>query len=351
MSDFDIQTEQLKSDWVIALMAEGVIVDLSITGWKGYSSLKPEDLGLRFVDTESSDFMRRYVRLGNYRLLPPEVLRELEAIRRMAFTHLYDHSFKTVWGSFVPHTAFSTWQALNTQSRSRYLEAALAIATRYDQIVLTVKEEYRNLARDVWARLYPNDKGGPTSSYEEDYVTKIIKKIPPKEDILSSFRYEMMYYSIPLPSFMERNMANAQRIREESNLASETRRRIAEEFVERKTVLIDGFLESTVGEMRHYISELCENVLRAIGKQNIKGGVTNKYINKIKGMVAKVGSLNFYNDEEIATLLNDLDTEVNKFKGERNDDVIVDKLRKIADTAAKEFVPKKFNPTIDYLEV
>ena len=68
-------------------------------------------------------------------------------------------------------------------------------------------------------------------------------------------------------------------------------------------------------------------------------------------MIAKVRTLNFYDDVQIDTLLKDLETEVEKFKGDRNKDVIVCKLNRIVEVSADEFTPPDFNPSISYLEV
>lgn len=102
----DIDSEEYRSDWALALMSQGVIVKLSLCRWRAKIKLESETLGLRFVDEDGSGFMKDYIRLGDQKLLPPEVLKEIETLERRARETLVTYSFGTVWGRFVPFTAF-----------------------------------------------------------------------------------------------------------------------------------------------------------------------------------------------------------------------------------------------------
>ena len=68
-------------------------------------------------------------------------------------------------------------------------------------------------------------------------------------------------------------------------------------------------------------------------------------------MIKKVRFINFQNDDEINVLLNDLESELDKFKGERSDHTIVDKLKEISVVGSNEFIPSDFNPSVSFLEV
>lgn len=358
----NVDAEEYMADWALALMSQGIIVKLSISRWSAKMKLKPETLGLRFINEDGSDFMKDYVRLGQQNLLPPQVLKELETLEARARILLATYSFNTVWGKFVPFTAFEEWEKANNAIRMDFIEQAKSIGERYDSLVGAVKKDYCKLARDVWARLYPEDKGGATVSFVEDFVTKIINKIPPREDIVASFKYNALYFVIPMPSFVSENIARAERILQdaaveadmkkfENEMEKETKRKVADEYIARKKELIDGFLESTVKMMRKYISDLCDSVLQAIAQKSRSGRVTSGQLNKLKAMIKKVKLLNFYDDDDISKLISDLDKEIDKFKGERNDVAVVDKLKEIVDVSKKEFMPKNFNPAISVLEV
>jgi len=358
VNNTEIPVEHIEDDWALALMSQGVIVKLSLSRWRAYMTLDEEMLGIKSVDDDSSVFMSNYIKLGKHKLLPPKVLGEIRTIESRARSLLDAFSFPTVWGRFVPFTAFEEWESQNSLIREDFIAQAKALGNDYDNIVGAVKNDYRHLAKDVWSRLYPNDTGGATESFIENFVINIIEKIPSSPDIVASFKYNVTYFIIPMPSFIEENVAKAEDIRRESEMKEfkteiekDTKRRISEEYIAKKKELIDGFLESTVSAMRKYVGDLCDSVLQSISQKSHSGRVTSRHVNKLTTMVKKVRRLNFYNDEEVARLINGLETELEKIKGERDDGVIVDKLKEIADTGKKKFVPKRFNPAISVLEV
>jgi len=353
----EISVEQFMSDWALALMGQGVVVKLTVNRWRANARLTPEILGLKFANEEGFDFSKKYLCLGTQKLLPPEILNEVNVLDRRAREALERYSFDTVWGRFVPFTAFDEWEKENNIVRKDFLRQAVELGNKYDDIIRSVKEEYRKMAKDVWLRLYPEDKNGATPSFIENFVDKIIAKIPSREDIVSSFKYDATYFVIPMPSFIEENIARAEQIKRqeesakfESDLEKQTKRRISEEYIKRKKELIDGFLESTVLNMRKYVAELCDAVLISMSRRGYVR-VTNHHLNRLKDMIKKVKFLNFYNDKEVTDLTRGLELELDKIKGETNQDAIADKLREIADAVKKEYVPKNFNPSISVLEV
>ena len=353
----EIVVEQMRSDWAMVLMTRGVVARLSISKWSANTRLTPEVLGLKFVDKESYKFSKRYLSLGRQKLLPPDLIKEIRRVEHGARKLLLEYSFHTVWGHFVPFSAFDEWERQNVIFRNKFMEQARVLGNKYDEIVDTVRNEYKNLAKDVWARLYPTDTAGPTPAFVEDFVTKIISKIPPREEVVSSFKYDVTYFIIPMPSFVEEDLAKATKIRIQSEseqhnaeLERETKRRISEDYINRKRELIDGFLKSTVVHMRKYVGEICDGVLQSIGKTSAVNGLTIDGVNKIKAMIKKVKLLNFYDDSEVSGLLNQLEGEMEKIKGEMDENAIVSKLKEVVEISNKEFVPKNFNPSISVLE-
>lgn len=353
----EISVEQVRNDWAMVLMTRGVIVKLAISKWPAYARLTPEILGLKFVDKESYKFSKKYLSLGKQKLLPPDLMKEIGVVETRARDLLSEHSFNTVWGHFVPFVAFNEWETKNIALRNDFMAQARALGSKYDFIVGTVKEEYKNLAKDVWARLYPADTSGPTPAFVEDFVTKIVSKIPSREEIVASFKYDITYFIIPMPSFIEDDLAKANKIKIQSeaeqhvaDMERETRRRISEEYISKKQELIDGFLKSTVIYMRKHVGEICEGILKSVGKSVAVNNVTVDSVNKIKAMIKKVKVLNFYDDSEIDGLLSQLENEMDKIKGEMNEEAIVSKLKEIVEVSNKEFAPKNFNPSISVLE-
>jgi len=354
----DVDVDQYRNDWALALMSQGIIVKLSMGRWRGTAKLTPDMLGLRHVDEEGFEFSKKYLNLGIQKLLPPDVMHNIRVIETMARNVLNNHSFTTVWGKFVPYTAFESWKRDNDKVRQDFIDAAKAIGNQYDEIVSSVGQEYKKLARDVWARLYPQNKNGATDSYVEDFISKVLVRIPPREDIVESFKYETTYLVIPMPSFVEENVARAEEIREsvrqkvlDGEIEETTKRHIAEEYRKKKKELIDSFLESTVRELRKYVGELCDSVLSSLGQHAQSGDVPDRLERKLKNMIKKVRYLNFHEDKEVSRLLNELESEMDKFEGERTTEAISDKLKEIVRVTSEDLAPEDFNTAIGYLEV
>jgi len=356
----EITVEQYKTDWVLALMNKGVIVNLSISKWSGTTGLTANDLGLKFIDDKTANMVKKYINLGRQKLFPPEEMAKLNYLCVTSKDVLDNYSFDTVWGKFVPFTAFAEWEQENEIQKRQYLERAKYIDEKYDEIVAQVKESYKQLGRDVWFRLHPESKGEPTAAFIEDFASRVVLKIPSRENLAATYKYDVEYFIIPMPSFMEENIAVAERIklnteREKNNAEIEiqTRKRISEEYIKRKSELIDGFLNATVVSMRKYLSDLCTSILNTMGQRKRVNQVTNGDLNRLKNMIKKVKLLNFYDDREISDLMNMLEIEVSKanIKGEMKEDRVVDKLKKIVEVAQKEFLPPDINPAISLLEI
>jgi hypothetical protein len=351
----EVEVEQFKRDWALALMEQGVIVKLTISRWRATSKLKYEELGIAFSDSEHQEFMSKYIELGHEKLLPPSVEKEIQSVEARARRCLGAYSYQTVWGRFVPYSAFSEWRRESDEIKEDFMNLARDIGNRYDDIVKEVKEEYETMGRDVWARLYPNDSEAP-ASFLENFTSRITDKIPTCDKIVSSFRYETIFFNIPLPSFIQQDIAKAEQVvidREkaanEALIEMETKRVIAEEYREKKKELIDGFLESTVTFLRHHISELATHTYQVL--QRHEKDVNMTHVKKINRMISQVRNLNFYKDEEVEAILNDLEAEVSKYKGERDKVIIQTKLRELVDLAKEEYLPEGFNPIIDIMDI
>lgn len=352
----DVSIQEFRNDWALALMSRGIIVDLHLKRWRATAKINAADLGLQFSDEETQVFMSKYISLGTEKLLPPQISKEISIIEKNARQNLEENSFDTVWGRFVPYNAFEAWSVKNDRIKAEFNEYVIGFCNKYDEIVHIISTEYRKMARDVWRRIQP-DGGEPPESYLTEFADNVVAKIPPKMDMPHLFSYDVVFFTIPLPSIIQSNIASAKEIELltakkefEANLERRTKQKIAEEYVARKTDLIDGFLNATVTSMRKYVEELCQEVLDAMGRSKAQD-LSLRQQEKIVSMIDKVKMLNFYDDAEIEKLLNELRFETMKVKGERDKDTIVSKLKKIVTIASEEFMPENFNPAVDYLEL
>lgn len=353
--DIDINT--FRENWAIALMARGMVVKIKISRWRAQSSLTYDKLGLKFHDEKSSDFASKYLRLGSKKLLPPEILREVDRIELDAKANLSMYSYDTVWGRFVPYTAFNEWHKTNEECKTKFYEAAKELVNKYDDIIKMVKADYRNLAIDVWQRLYPDAGGSPTESYIQNFIDGIIREIPSKEDIMGSFKYVVTYLSIPLPSFMQDEVSKADLIKRENdgkNFASDLEKtiksQIANEYLKKKGELIDSFLDATVKEMRFNIAELCESVIASM-KSSGENKINLKHVDKIRNIVKKVRMLNFQDDREIVNHINSIERELLQYKGDINPNTIANKLNDIVIMGKKDLGVESFCEFAKYIEI
>ena len=352
----EVDVEQFRNDWALALMTKGVIVKVKASRWAGCTSLKPEILGLKYSSSDSFEFMGKYVRLGSHKLLPPTALNEIDALKNLAYENLKDYSFDTVWGRFVPFQVFKEWEQANELIRKDFYEQARIFGEKYDSIVAEVKEQYKVMAKDVWFRLYPN-QGNPTPAFIESFISRIVQEIPPRSDILSSFKYSFTYFFIPMPSFLQDDIAKAEKIKNQvdidklnTELEMQAKQIISQQYIERKKELIDDFLESTVNNLRSHVKEICDGVLQSLRQKSALSKITHTQIKRLKNMIKKVKMLNFYNDKEINVLLGGLGTEIEKVKDETNKDVIIHKLEELIEVAKKEYIPIN-DTTIDYIDI
>lgn len=354
--------DELRQDWALALMDKGVIVKLKVSRWTGSAPLTYDDIGFTFFNPETFEFMKKYIKLGNEKLIPHEIDKEIMCIVKRAYKNLSMYSYDTIWGKFVPYIVFDAWERENEIIRNEYLNAAETMGEKYDEIVSAIKENYKKLGQEVWSKIYQDGNVQASESFLENFTSKIANKIPSSEKIVTSFKYDHTYFTIPLPSFLEDNLLEAEKVqnarelegirhdneKETLRLEKEAKKRIAQEYVSKKAAMVDSFLESTVISFRSSISEMCDNILVSLSRPNVK--VSKASIDKIRKHIDNVRLLNFCNDHEITELLNNLENEVTKFKGERDNSVILRCMQTLADVAKKEFAPYDVNPILDCMD-
>ena len=350
----EIEVKQWRDDWALSLMEQGVIVKLTISRWRATSRLKYEELGLSFFDADHQDFMRNYIDLGHEKLLPPEILKEITTVEARARRCLAAYSYNTLWGRFVPYSSFPQWRIDNEAVKEDFISLAKNIGDRYDDIIIEVRKDYEKMGRDVWNRLYPNTEA--TVSFLDNFTSRIIDKIPNRDEIVASFKYDAIFLNIPLPSFIQEDIARAEQImidREkeivQSRIDIETKEQIAQEYREKKKELVDSFLSSIVLFLRHHIAELADHTYQVL--QRNENDINMTHVKKINSMISKVRNLNFHDDSEMTKILDDLEEEVGRYKGQRDKLVIQNKLRELVDLAKEEYMPEGFNPIVDFVEV
>lgn len=345
------RTEQIKHQWALPLLERGTIVQISISRWRGCAPLDYNDLGITFVDQKSMDFMKKYFTLGQEKLLPPRVLNGVADIETRARDCLKRYSFRTTWGQFVPHSLFLEWREQNAIIREEFFIFARSLGEKYDLILEEVKQDYVLMAIEVWNRIYPDDSGSPPESFVENFCNRIIAKIPPRDEIVQSYKYDEIYLTIPLPSFIEHDIQKVNDMRREGvqkdnelEIERRTREEIAIQYKEKCNEMIDGFINDTVNYLRHYTADISTKIYLSL-KEGAED-LTNVQVNKIKKMIDQVKKMNFFDDKEMMNILKELENEVYKFKGERDMVTVISNLKKISDLADEQFRPD-FDPDLN----
>lgn len=347
------KTIDVGNDWVLPLMQRGVVVKLQIKQWSGICKLNPEDLGLTNYDESTYNFQKKYISLGTEKLFPPESLSNIRKIVTQAKQNLGEHSFNTLWGSFVPVSAFLEWEQNNNRLKNEFKEAVCNLGENYNNILTQVKEDYRSMAYDVWHRLYPN-QGAPTESFISDYIAKQIEKIPDVTTLLMSFDYKEDYYSVALPGLVEQQISIVEEEKRNQEFLDEktqnkiiAEKRINEIFIEKREEMIGSFLEDTILGLRKHIGKICDEVLLSLSKN--ENSINKKHQHKILNMLKKVEYLNFYYDKEVEEMLDDLKKDVLKPNVERVDENVIIKLTNISNKVKEEINPD-FNENIEFMD-
>lgn len=346
-----VNIEPFRDEWIFALMRKGLIAKLNVGYWKGFTRLDYDELGITFDNEEITKFMNEYISLGTIQLLPAHVTKEIDGALKRVKTLLRQYSYHTVWGRFIPWTALNDWEKEFKTCQDEFKVLVETFGEKYEEIVSDVASEYKKLAKDSWKRLYPSDLADPTDAFITNFVNKVICKIPPKEEIIAQFRFDVVYSIILMPSIVENNIEKAKDIQRNSEkrdfeieLEKRLKAKVAEQYLQERKKYIDGFLQTTVGALRKNVVKMCDEILSSLAT---KQKLTASTAKKTRLLIDKVKHLNFYDDKEIASLLKEVEFELDKFKGEISIDTITQKLEEITKVATKDF---DYNPAIDYLE-
>lgn len=339
MSVINVNNLTLKENWALALMQKGCVVKVSIKGWNPTTTINLEDFGVKHLDSKAKTYFNKYVSSGRMRLFPHEVFDEIGKIKFYARKNLYDYSFATAWGRFLPYSGYHAWKENDEKLREEFEQVYTALCSRYSEIVSSAIDDYRIIAKDVWYRLYPNSE--PNNSFLTDFATNMAKNIPNKNDLMQSFSYDVTFLEIPLPSQIQGDYLKARKIADEValqdyklNAEIKAMQEVQDYCKKQASTMIDEFIKNTVCDVRSTINELCEVVLSSISGG--KGKLNKRDLEKLRDMTEKFKCMNFFDDPDITSLMKRLDSEINKVYADRNNDDIKFLLSKIEDATKKE---------------
>ncbi len=300
------------------LMQEGVIVDLSLSRWRARQSLDLDDLGLPPLDADEAKAVSGIFRLGEKRLLPDSYFNRLVAAERVIYRTLEKFAFKSPWGSFVPATAFPAWKEAHGQAVADYFALRDEIVRDYPQIMELLREQYTIAARRAFRVLNKDGDRAAQEAFVSAMWGRIKASIPPASEIAASFRLDVNYSLVPLPSLLNQgdgaglsSAATVEGLRSRVSAAEEAearRKKLIEDMNRevlaqaraKKEELIDGFLAGLVAQLRGLIYQVSVDTLSGLEGKAV---LHNRSLGALKELIGKVERLNFFGDKEATAMI------------------------------------------------
>lgn len=338
----------MSSEWARTLMKQGVIVKLEIHRWRPYVRLDADELGISRDDPQYRQFIDTYVTLGRKKLLPPEIINEVERCESAAREALKRYSYDTLWGRFVPCTAYRRLKQELEIQRSIYYDLRDQLVMNLADYRTEMQRQYRVAGIKAWQQIngkdeMTSDDKAQAERFAEDLCDRVLSRIPDAETIKQSFYFAVTPYHIPLPSEFEQDLLQEARARDERDVEAhrqrlliEMNREVADHYREKKTEMIDGFLKAVVGQMGSLVHEVAVNVQASIEKNN--GHLIGRSALQLKNLIERVEVLNFMDDARIETEIASIKEQLDRAADDRDIVEISEILRRIRDIAAHDLI-------------
>ncbi|MDD2708125.1 MAG: DUF3150 domain-containing protein [Verrucomicrobiae bacterium] len=264
------------------LKREGVLLNVSIRFWRGHKKLKAQDLGL-----DPNNVSDRLVSLGHKRLMPKEALAPLVLIEGQAHALVEQNSFPFLNGlaRFVPNARLATVTAKLKELETEFWNAKGLFLRHY--------EKHRATATREWCEMAQRLSTDPVS-----LVAAVEGAFPETLRLEQSFGFSTQLFQIAVPESLSlRLLAEG-----EQQAVLEARRQAAQEATRHIRQSTEGFVRECVASLREQTVLLCDEVLATIrtGKTD---GVHQKTLNRLAKFMDQFKTMNFANDQELETTL------------------------------------------------
>ena len=325
------RVEVARPDWQ-TMMRHGVLVRLHLRRFRFRAKVNFEDLGLPEPGEDERKQFDEVMTLGVKMLLPARLLKQLDAIDSGARKHLDKWSRKTHWGDFVPVDAYGEWKTGNDVFEQRYLGVRDEIYLDFDKILKELREVYRAQGVKAYARLRNlrpsllRLRTGRTlteAEFVSRFVNRVVEAIPDRQTIHDSFAYETELSYIPLPSLLEQDLLERERIaaqrraeeeeerlremelsaaqralRERERMLQRMNEDVVREARAQQEQLAQEFLRGADAQMHAAICETLTNAVESIEKND--GRLVGKVAEQLRNMVDYAAAMNFTGNEIIA---------------------------------------------------
>jgi hypothetical protein len=180
--------------------------------------------------------------------------------------------------------------------------------------------------------MHPDSSKGPPSSFVENFISKVINKMPTAIDILSSFQFEEAIFDIPVAYLSQAE----QRQSDKASLKERTREIITGKYASVKDSIIDRFLEATVTALKKEIKDTCRELLDGIGQESLN----KNHRKKMQKMIKRSMLLIFYKDEMMIKAMQKLTKAISATHLNRNRKVILKLLGDVIAISEQELCSK-----------
>lgn len=366
-------------DWK-ALMGEGVVVKLHIRRVRFRKRLQFEDLGIHFPDRETAQKMHEVFRLGMKNLLTKEYLDRIEQIEYKARKVLVAYSYDTIWGPFIPVTAYMSFREQIDLLEQEYYQVCQDILSNYAAITKQVLADYVRAAGQAYRILNKVDPEVLTEREQQREIfylaavrRKVRKMLPTPEDIRQSFSFEVSPTYIDLPLLAgEEEEADLAGVRVEKRAIEditeeeqrelrwrqattkerqEMMRAMNEDVVrkarQQKEERIDQFLTKVIAQLRGLLYDATTNVLASMRKHE---RLQPRAVVQLKNLVENLELLNFYGDKDVERAMKLIGELINRPREDRDLGLIEQRLREIATVMRSTLLPLEYEFREDRLE-
>ena len=284
--------EPPNTDLLNVLTREGVLINASVRYPRFHKKLKAADLGL-----EPDQVNDRLLSLGHKKLLPKEALAELALIESRTHATIEKNTFPFLGGigHFLPNAKLvDVQEQLNSQSM-RFNHAKDKFLRHYRETREQALDDWRTATRQL----------AKNCDEADTLYSQIVASFPPREYIEDKFAFAVHLFQIAVPedlgleliTFADQDEVRRARLDAAHNASYRISRGV------------ENFVSECVTELRQQTAQLCDEMLSSM-RSGKTDGVHQKTLNRLVKFIDDFKQLNFADDREMETRLDQVRTQL-----------------------------------------
>jgi hypothetical protein len=299
----------IRADWA-SMLKLGAHVELHIGRWRAESALTLEDLGIQPKNDEEAQALRRRIKLGTGYLLPKDILDEaarLEDKARQLLRPDAGYCYQTHWGYFIPETPadpergkddcwlFKEWRAKVDQLSDEYMALGRRVFAQWDDLIKRVASDYAIIGFQNYERLRAAGRNdlGEIEDFIRAFVRRRMAKVPSKQRVLESWKFDVEIGFVPLAMMMAQDQAGAAQVLAEQGAKNELQRLKIETSRREIETGVKQFATDCQATLSNLVYDVVTGALAAIQKN---GEVPGASVKALRNLVDKVSQMKFWDD-------------------------------------------------------